>query len=292
MLGRDRPLTVCALGLGCMGMSEFSAPATRPSRSPRSSAPWSSASRSSTPPTCTAWAPTRSFSDARSRAGATTSSSRRSSASCARTAPVGSTPAARTPSARSRRRCDACGPTASTSTTCTAATPTCRSRRRSARSPSSSRRARSAASASARSAPRRCGPPARCTRSRRCRASGRCSRAGSRPRSCRPLASSASGSCPTARSAAGFSPGSTPRSRTSPRTIFAATSRAFRVTTSKPTCGSSSACARSPARSAARRHSSRSPGCCTRATTSCRSPAPSASGISRRTPPRRTSPHR
>jgi len=45
MLGRDRPLTVCALGLGCMGMSEFSAPATRPSRSPRSSAPWSSASR-------------------------------------------------------------------------------------------------------------------------------------------------------------------------------------------------------------------------------------------------------
>ena len=46
----------------------------------------------------------------------------------------------------------------------------------------------------------------RCTRSPRCRASGRCSRAGSRRRSCRPRASSASAWCRTRRSAAGSSP--------------------------------------------------------------------------------------
>ena len=57
----------------------------------------------------------------------------------------------------------------------------------------------------------------------------------------------------------------------------------------RPTSSSSRACARSPTTSAARPSSSRSPGCCTRATTSCRSPAPSACATSRRTSRRPTS---
>ena len=76
-------LTVSRQGLGCMGMSEFYGPATTRSRSPRSSARSTSASPSSTRPTCTARSRTRSSSAARSPAAATRSCSRRSSPTCA-----------------------------------------------------------------------------------------------------------------------------------------------------------------------------------------------------------------
>ena len=74
----------------------------------------------------------------------------------------------------------------------------------------------------------------------------------------------------------GFLTGAYSSVEISPKTTSAATSRAFRATTSRRTCASSSACARSRPRSGARRSSSRWPGCCIRARMSCRSPAPSA----------------
>ena len=103
-------------------------------------------------------------------------------------------------------RCSASASTTSTSTTSTASTRPRRSRRRSARWPSSSRRARCATSACRRRRPRRSAARTPCTRSRPCRPSTRCSRAIRRTRSCRRCASSASASSPTARSAAASSP--------------------------------------------------------------------------------------
>ena len=98
-----------------------------------------------------------------------------------------------------------------------------------------------------------------------------------------PCANSASASCPIHRWGAAFSRGRSRASTTSQTTISAACRHAFKEKTSR---GISISCARSRrwrARRAARHPSSRSPGCWRRATTSCRSPAPSAGATSRRT---------
>ena len=104
------------------------------------------------------------------------------------------------------RRSSGSGPTTSISTTSTGSTPTRRSRRRSGRWASLCRRARCATSGY----PRRHRPlfaaPTPCTRFRRCRPSTRSRRAIPRPRSCPRSTRSGSGSCPTARSGAVFSP--------------------------------------------------------------------------------------
>ena len=91
------------------------------------------------------------------------------------------------------------------------------------------------------SATTRSGAPTPSTRSRRCRASTRCGAGTSRTRSSRRSASSASGSSPTARSDAGFSPVASPAPRTFPTTTSAAITPAFRGRTSSAT---SSWCAR------------------------------------------------
>ena len=105
-----------------------------------------------------------------------------------------------------------------------------------------------------------------------------CSPATSRTRSCRPCASSASASCPTPRSAAASSPA---RSR-SARPTWSGDCRASRLPAlpgrgaATPTSRSSTPCREiADDQGRARPASSRSPGCSPRATTSCRSRAPS-----------------
>ena len=130
-----------------------------------------SASPSSTPPTCTARSPTSSWSARRSPAAATRSSWPPSSAtSGAPTAPGSASTAGPSTSApRATPRCSGSASTTSTSTTSTASTRPCRSRRPSARWPSWSRPARCATSASPRPRPRRSAARTRRTRSPRCR---------------------------------------------------------------------------------------------------------------------------
>ena len=177
--------------------------------------------------------------------------------------------------------------TTSTSTTSTASTSRSRSRRPSARWPSSSRPARSATSA----CPRR--PPTTSARAH-----------GVHPITAlqteyslftRDLEDEILPDDPRARHRTGplLPARSRPadrrdhrrqRARTASRTGAARrTSRASRARRSTPTSRSSTRCARSPPPRAARPASSRSPGCWRRATTSRRSPAPSACATSRRT---------
>ena len=116
-------LRVSAEGLGCMGMSRvLRAAPTRRSRSPRSIARSSSASRSWTPPTCTGRSPTRSSSAARSRPprARRAGDEVRQRAPRGRHAGWGSTASRSTCAAPARRRCSAWASTTSTSTTSTA----------------------------------------------------------------------------------------------------------------------------------------------------------------------------
>ena len=121
-------------------------------------------------------------------------------------------------------------------------------------------------------------------RSRRCRPNIRCGAAIPKTRFCRPCANSASASCRTARSAAASSPGRSRASTISPPTTTAATSPRFQ---GENFAKNLDLVARDRGdrarRRAARRPSSRSPGCWRRATTSCRSPAPSGALTSRKT---------
>ena len=154
--------------------------ATRPRRSRRSTGRSSSASRSSTPPTCTGRSRTRSSSGGRSPAAATGSCWRRSSATSAATngeflgidgeARVRARGLRRVAAAARRRPHRPLLPAPGRPETC-------RSRRRSARWPSSCRRARCATSASPRRRRRRSAARTPCIRSRRCRPSTRSGRA-------------------------------------------------------------------------------------------------------------------
>ena len=76
--------------------------------------------------------------------------------------------------------------------------------------------------------------------SARCRASGRCSTGSPRRRCCPRSASSASGSCRSARSDAGSSPARSPRPTTSAPTTSAVATRASRARTSRATSNWSS----------------------------------------------------
>src|ERR1039458_6229068 len=103
--------------------------------------------------------------------------------------------------------CAASPSNTSTSTTSTASTPTSRSRRRWARWPSWSTPARSGSWDCLRRPLKPSAALTPCTRSAPCRPSTRCGPATSRRRCCPRSVSSASGSSPTARLAAGFSRG-------------------------------------------------------------------------------------
>ena len=154
------------------------------------------------------------------------------------------------PQRRATPRCSASASTTSTSTTSTASTRPSRSRRRSARWRSWSSRARCATSGSPRPRRRRSAARTPCTRSPRCRRSTRCGRATPRTTCSPPCASSGSASSPTARSGAASCRARSPSPTTSPRTTSGATTRASRARTSSATSSWSTACARSPPRRA------------------------------------------
>ena len=125
-------------------------------------------------------------------------------------------------------------------------------------------------------APRRSAAPTPCTRSPRCRPSTRCGRATSRTRSCRPAASSASASSPTRRSAAASCRGRFKSPDDLDAGDFRRHGPRFTGDNLERTSSSWRRSRRSPSEKGCTPASSRSPGCSPRATTSCRSPAPSA----------------
>ena len=100
----------------------------------------------------------------------------------------------------------------------------------------------------------------------------------------RPASGSASASCPTARSGAAFSPARSRAPRTSTADDYRRTSPRFQGENFARNLAlvEQGEDAR-PARRAARRRSSRSPGCWRRASTSCRFPARAAAAISTKT---------
>ena len=159
----------------------------------------------------------------RSSAGrsASASSSRPSSASRSRTATSREWTAGPSTSARpSRARSAGSTPTTSTCSTSIASIPRCRSRTSSARWPSSCARGRCASSVSPRRASRRFAARTPCIRSRRCRASTRCGSATSSPRSSRCCASCGIGLVPFAPLGRGFLTGDVKRAEEYPEDDF------------------------------------------------------------------------
>ena len=282
-LGTTASLTVSALGLGCMGMSEFYGTADEQRGASRpSTAPSTSASPSSTPPTCTARSPTSSWSARRSPAGATRSllATKFGNVRARGRQPGRHQRHARSTSARpATPRCSGSASTTSTSTTSTASTRPSRSRRPSARWPSWSQAGKvrhlGLSEAGADDHPPRRTP---CTRSPRCRPSTRCGPATSRTRSCRRCRELGIGFVPYRPLGRGFLTGAiTAARRPRRRTTSAAALPALpgRELRREPRRSSTQVAGDRRREGRARPASSRSPGCSPRATTSCRSRAPS-----------------
>ena len=187
-----------------------------------------------------------------------------------------STPRPPTFAAHARRRSSAWGSRRSTSIISIASTPMCRSRRRSARWRSWCARGRSGTWGSPKPGPRPSAARRRFTRSRRFSPNIRSGSATWRRKSCRSAASSASASCPTARSGAASSPARSSRATISRPTTGGGRTRVIRKRISPPTSGSWMRCGRWRTRTASHPRRWRSPGCWRRAKTSCRSQARSA----------------